>query len=388
MPVLLQFGAGNIGRSLCANIFSGLGFEIVFVDTDETLVNLLNEKGFFEITVKENEESLIKISPVRALSIKQKSDVELMLKSADIISTAVGAGNLQHLFPIFAEALNMRKDKVNILICENVKNSEEIFRNGLKEAGFKNFERTGLIGTAIEKMVPTVPAEIRETDPLATWGESYNILQVNASAQCRPLPSSRDIVPVGSLTEIYERKLYIANLCHTLTSILGFLNGYSLIADALSVPSVKDFVRKAAEESAHVLSEKYPGLFSDQPADAYIAQFLRRLGNKGLKDTVYRGGRDIGRKLAPGERLLGPAVLYYDAFNKPPDNLSRAVAAALYFEAPDESGRSFEKDSLLCKTVAENGVESFFRNNINLVGRDGLVSRIDFEYRKGRESFK
>ena len=41
--LLIQFGAGNIGRSFLGQIFARNGWEVVFVDVDELLLKELNQ---------------------------------------------------------------------------------------------------------------------------------------------------------------------------------------------------------------------------------------------------------------------------------------------------------------------------------------------------------
>ena len=44
MNKAVQFGAGNIGRGFTGQLFSESGFEVVFVDVVQSLVDLLNER--------------------------------------------------------------------------------------------------------------------------------------------------------------------------------------------------------------------------------------------------------------------------------------------------------------------------------------------------------
>jgi len=44
MMKLLQYGAGNIGRSLVGQLFSKAGYEVVFVDVDKTVIDALNRE--------------------------------------------------------------------------------------------------------------------------------------------------------------------------------------------------------------------------------------------------------------------------------------------------------------------------------------------------------
>ena len=45
IKTILQFGAGNIGRSLVGFIFSELGYRIIFVEKKRKIVDLIKEKG-------------------------------------------------------------------------------------------------------------------------------------------------------------------------------------------------------------------------------------------------------------------------------------------------------------------------------------------------------
>lgn len=40
----VQFGAGNIGRSFTGRLFSSSGYETVFIDVNETVVDLINRE--------------------------------------------------------------------------------------------------------------------------------------------------------------------------------------------------------------------------------------------------------------------------------------------------------------------------------------------------------
>ena len=41
---LVQFGAGNIGRSFIGQLFSKAGWDVVFVDIDELVIDELNRR--------------------------------------------------------------------------------------------------------------------------------------------------------------------------------------------------------------------------------------------------------------------------------------------------------------------------------------------------------
>jgi|LSQX01.1.fsa_nt_gb mannitol-1-phosphate 5-dehydrogenase len=382
MPKFLQIGAGNIGRSLCGSIFSALGYEIVFVDVDQKLVDRFNEKGFYEIEIHDKEPKTIHIEPVRAISFKDEEKFIDEISSADIIATAVGARNLSALYVPLAKGLNKRTSSVNVLLCENVKHVDAQVSDGLVSAGFSSFDRVGLITTAIEKMVPSVPPEEKAKNILATWAESYNIIQINKQAICGAFPDSPDIEKVDSIDARYERKLFLANLMHMTASVFGQLSGYWWIADAVADPHIYKMVESVAMESGCALQVVHPNLFVTQDLPAYVGQFIRRLSNTSLKDTVYRGGKDIERKLQRDERLVGPALLYYDKFSEIPVQLCKTIAAACISTPKDESDTMSDMDTAFLKAIEDEGVESLFRTKLKVENRNELIDFISQEYRQ------
>jgi len=50
MKRIVQFGAGNIGRSFIGQLFSQSGYEVIFVDVQESLTRLINEKKSIKLS--------------------------------------------------------------------------------------------------------------------------------------------------------------------------------------------------------------------------------------------------------------------------------------------------------------------------------------------------
>jgi len=387
MKTIMQFGAGNIGRSMVGYIFHELGYKILFVEKDHGLINEIRKRKSYTIEIREMPLKRYEIDNIDCISVDDKDSVVETIAKADIISTAVGAKNLPLLFPVIKEGLSKREKQVNIIICENVKSSSSIFEEGLKSCGFTDFNRVGLIDTSIEKIVPNVLGEIKEKDPLLTWAESYNIVRLNKEKIKDYFPLSPYLVPVFHFNSYYNRKIYIANLSHTLSSVIGFLNGYFYIADALKNKEIYTFIKNAATESITAVEKKYPFLFEEEKKEDYLDNFLQRLKNPLLMDTVFRGGRDISRKLRREERLVGPALLYMDRFQKLPVYLIKGIAASFYFEAKDENGNVYEKDRELQLKIESNGIEKVLEYITGIKTKDKLGKEIIKEYKKGKKNF-
>ena len=378
--MFLQFGAGNIGRSLCANIFSSTGYDIVFIDVSPTLVKTLNERGSYTINVIGDISTSRIIGPVRAVLADDTQSVETLVKTADIISTSVGARNLQKVFPVLAKGLEQRYTNVNILICENISNAKNYFIEGLKNNGFTRFENIGLVSSVIEKVVPPVPEVYKKQDELSTISEKYNILMLDKDSILGVFPTSIDIELVSPIDQFYKRKLYIPNLIQSLTSLLSYLEGNTLVSQGLENPKILKFVQMAALESARCLGHRYPKLFYNQIPEEYIRSFLKRLTYTSMNDSVYRGLRDIERKLSVEERFFGPCALYWEEFHEIPEHLTQAVAmyAFLGFWKDEES--LIPEDVKTSKEIHSIGIGEYLHRRIGYGLYDNLIDSINKEY--------
>ena len=126
---MVQFGAGNIGRSFIGQLFSRSGYEVVFVDINKELTRKLNEKRAYKLVIKRNEfpDEIILIENIRAVDSCEKEVVIREIVDADIMGTAVGKHVLPGIIPIIAQGLQLRykkrgKNPLDIIIAENFRN--------------------------------------------------------------------------------------------------------------------------------------------------------------------------------------------------------------------------------------------------------------------------
>ena len=384
---VLQFGAGNIGRSLVGFIFSELGYRIIFVEKREEIVDLINENKSYKIVYREEKNGAYTVRNIAAISLSNRRGVIDAIAKADFISTAVGVNNLPEIAPLLYEGLKERGDIINILICENLKNSSKFLKREIERYGKLDYDKVGLIETSIAKMVPDVPEDVRRKDPLVSWAEKYSTVYVNADGIRGDFIKTPYLIPVSNFEAYYNRKIYISNMSHTLSSVIGFLNGYKYIAEGLADKNIFNFVKRAVDESEKALKVKYSFMYESEEDKKYSEDFLRRLKNPLLMDTVYRGGRDIQRKLAQGERLLGPAMLYYEEFGRIPKTLAKGIAAAFYFEALGPNGKPYEKDVQLRKRLNSEGIEVVLEDITNISPKSEFGLFIVEEYNKGKSNF-
>ncbi len=379
-PLLVQFGAGNIGRSLVGSLFSSAGYDILFVDAACDIVQAMQHRHAYRVVIKDDlppgAPDVLDVGPVDALDVRDAEGVADAVARASLIGTAVGAGALPQVLAALAPGLLRRAAPVSILLCENLHDVATLARNTLARhlpAGFDLPGRVGLVATSIGKMVPIMPREARARDPLEVWGETYNMIVADAQAFVGAVPRLAGLELKANFQAYVERKLYIHNLGHAVCACHGFLHGCRLIADAMAIPAVAGATRRAMEASAQALIIRYPGEFNAGNQAAHVGDLLRRFRNRALGDTIFRVGRDLPRKLAPDDRFIG-ALKLVSATGGDTRPICEGIAAALHFAATDEQGHCFPADDEVRARVAGAGVAAFLISHAGLDPRSHEAS--------------
>lgn len=386
MLKFLQYGAGSIGRSLIAQLFSKAGYEVVFVDIDKTIIDALNREKKYLIQVKDEHPEEIWVKNVRGVYGDDRETVIGEIATADIMATAVGVNALSRIYEIIAEGIKRRNQPLNIIICENLRQMSRIFRDNLLPylpEGFPLDERVGLVETTIGKMVPIMPEEVKNKDPLLVWAEAYNTLYVAKNGFIGDIPSIDGMVARENFDAYVDQKLFIHNLGHAITAYLGYIvepeNIY--IWNAIGNEVVRGIVEAAMWESGHALIGEYPHEFDEGSQQIYINDLIRRFGNAYLGDTIYRVGRDIPRKLGYNERLIGAARL--DLKHRiTPRYTALGIASAFMFGATDEKGQMFENDIRFVEELRRYGMDYMMENKcgLNMTEHKDLMILIKHAY--------
>jgi mannitol-1-phosphate 5-dehydrogenase len=366
MKLYLHFGAGNIGRALAGPVFRRAGYEVVFVDAAPALVEALQLRKQYRVVIKDTLPAgmpgQFDVGPVEGLAVHDVEAVTAAVARADLIGTAVGTAHLPGVLEAIAKGLPGRCGRpVSILFCENLHGVARMAREILAQhlpPDYPLKRQVGLVETSIGKMVPLMPLEVRQRDPLEVWGEAYDTIIADRNGFVGSPPEGiAGLELKGCFTAYVERKLYVHNLGHAACACYGFLKGYRLISDAISDKEVLEQTRIVMLETAQALCRRYPGEFDEAGQRAHVEDLLRRFGNRALGDTVYRVGRDLPRKLAPGDRFIGGLRLVL-AEGGDPLPLCRAIGAALCFAATDESGKAFPADVQFRERLRREGASA------------------------------
>jgi len=340
----VMFGAGNVGRGFLGQLFSESGYEVVFVDVDEMLIDALNSRRAYTIRLVDNDSvEEVTVGPVRAVRAEETAVIAHALSETSIAATAVGVRALSQIAPLFAAGVARRRaigvpGPLNIIVCENLMDAAAAFRAMVAErldtADRAYFlEKVGFVDTVIGRMVPPPTAEMRAQDPSLIAVESYKELPVDRAGFVGPVPSIVGMMPCDNFPVFFARKLYIHNCGHAILGYLGYQCGHTYGYQALENSAIQPLLVAALEEAKSGIVNTY-GLEASW-LEAHTVDVLRRLANRALGDTVFRLARDPIRKLGPTDRLVGAARLAENA-GVSPQALCWGIAAGYCFDDSDD----------------------------------------------------
>jgi len=351
---LVLFGAGKIGRSFIGQLFSAGGYEVVFVDLFQPVIDELNRRKEYNVIIKGDKEYVIQVKNVRGVNVSDEMAVVNELCDAAIVATAVGQQGLPGVVSLLAKGLIKRfqqlpiQHPIDIIIAENLRDAAPWFASELKKilpTEFPLQQNVGLIETSIGKMVPIMTRKDMQEDILQVFAEEYNMLILDKKAFRNPIPPIDGLAPKENMKAWVDRKLFIHNLGHAATAYLGYIHNPSLtyLHEVLTVPAVFSQVRETMIQSANALQAVYPDEFTHEMLHDHIDDLLARFANKALGDTIFRVGCDLVRKLGPNDRLTGAIKMARDR-GLPYDKILHVLVCACRFAATDEQGESLQSD--------------------------------------------
>jgi|LSQX01.3.fsa_nt_gb mannitol-1-phosphate 5-dehydrogenase len=385
-------GAGNIGRGFIGQLMYEGGYDIVFIDVSDALVDALNATGEYPLDIVSNRGSRrIIIKNVSAVNGKSADAAMRAIAGCDICVTCVGAKALKYIIPNLVGGIKLRLGEggsgkpLNLLICENLTNADDYIRSLLEpELTPEELAMVGLVETSVGRMVPLPDPETAKSDPLLARAEAYGVLPCDADAFVGDVPDIKNIIPVSPFDFVIRRKLYLHNMGHAVCAYLGMRNGYTYISEAIADPEIRIIVREAMTESAVALAKRF-----NQPFDELIGHtddLIRRFGNRTLKDTCARVGADIPRKLAASDRFSGAAASVLESGGKP-IFIAAGTAAALDRYMRESAGAEYNAEtavadapavlsSLAGKTAAESPFGQYVLSLFSVLQKSSGLSEL------------
>lgn len=314
------YGGGNIGRGFLGQLLYQSGFETVFVDVNQAMIDKLNADKCYPIKIVSNEkQEEILIKNVRAVHANDAADE---IATADILFTSAGVRVLPYAAPVIRAGIEKRKKGLDIVICENLMNADKY----LKELIALDRDDIGYVEASVGRMVPVMTDEMREGDINKVWVEPFCTLPVDKNAFRNPIPDIKGMVPSEPFEYYIQSKLFLHNMGHAIAAYMGMNKGYEYIWQAMEDKEIYANVFEAMHASAEALAAEH-GKNAEEVL-AYADDLMFRFKNRYLGDTTRRVGRDVERKLAPNDRLLG-ALKLCQKHGKKTNAIKAGIMAAL-----------------------------------------------------------
>ena len=353
----VMYGAGNIGRGFIGLLLSQSGYEVSFVDVNDTVINAMNDAHRYPVDILLEEGTKEEWAEnISCVDGKEPEAVAEAIARADVMATAVGVNILKFIAAPIAGGLKKRwaegnMTPFNIIICENLIGADKVLRGliaeNLSEDEKKNLDTlVGFVEASIGRMVPVQTPEMQKGNPLRVCVEAYDILPLDKAAVKGDFPPIKNVIWYTPFEFYIERKLFIHNMGHAMTAYFGDILGCEYIWQAIENPTVELLVIRAMTASAIALAKRHGG--DAASLFAHVQDLIRRFANRGLGDTVKRVGGDIRRKLSAGDRLVGAL------------NMCREQGVdSLYIEAAIAAALCFSHDDVLKEKSAEEILKEY-----------------------------
>lgn len=334
----LHFGAGNIGRGFIGLLLSQSGYEVVFSDVNESLVQTIQQRGSYTVTIADESGKQIPVEGVNAIDGRDPAAVAEAVASADMVTTAVGVNILKHIAPGIAAGLKLRMERgaapLHVIACENAIGAstqlkEHVMGHLSLEEQQKAASFAAFPDSAVDRIVPLQHHE----DPLAVTVEPFYEWVINRSQMFSGSQEIQGVHYVDDLIPYIERKLFTVNTGHCSAAYAGYRKGYATIQEAMKDGEVAGLVTGALQETGSMLVRAYG--FDPAEHENYIRTIMDRFHNPYLSDEVVRVGRSPIRKLSPDDRLVRPALRAWEqggAF----EHLTEVMALALKFDFAED----------------------------------------------------
>ncbi|KAI4204361.1 MAG: hypothetical protein LQ346_001633 [Caloplaca aetnensis] len=348
----VHFGGGNIGRGFVAEKLNLAGYEVVFVDVMDSIIEQLQKTKEYTVTeIGAEGKKVNEISNYRAINSKYEEDkVVDEIATADLITCAVGPNILKFIAPVIGKGIDKRtaSKPVAVVACENAIGATDTLAGFIKDS--KNTpqdrlssinDRARFANSAIDRIVPGQKPDAGLNVEIESF---YEWVVDKTPFADHGHPEISAIKWVDDLNPYIERKLFTVNTGHAAAAYYGHARKKETVDQALADSEINKIVRECLAETSNLIVKKH-GISTDEQK-AYVEKIIKRISNPYLKDVVERVGRAPLRKLSRKERFVGPASQLAESGDKI-DALLGAIEQAFAFVDVEGDEESAELSKIL-----------------------------------------
>lgn len=284
MNKAIVIGAGKTGRGFIARLAAEAGCSVLFVDKDAALVDRLNQAGRFEVSFFGGARKSVEVSSYRAETWETAD-----FSYADLVFISVGGQNLQAVGEALKAKLPANRPCC-IITCENASSPADRIQTIIGRSDVAVSEATVFCTTI-------------ENGGLDIASEDYPYLQCDRDRLNGYMPCIPAVKPVENFRHFLTRKLYTYNAASCVIAYLGALKGYQVYSDAANDPDILKLLDQNYEQTNRAMCMEFGYDPQDQAEFALLSR--KKFTSVEIRDTVERNARDVARKMAPGERIMG-----------------------------------------------------------------------------------
>ncbi|OQO02640.1 Mannitol-1-phosphate 5-dehydrogenase [Cryoendolithus antarcticus] len=356
----VHFGGGNIGRGFVAEFLHNSGYEVVFVDVMDSIIESLQKTKSYEVTeIGDDGEKKFTIDNYRALNSKHEMEKVIHeIATADVVTCAVGPNILKFIAKPIAEGIEARKssEPLSVIACENMIGATDALRGFIEghlgeEVKQDIKSKARFANSAIDRIVPLQPE-----------GAGLNVLIEKFYEWCveeKPFdgkpPPIKGIHFVQDLKPYIERKLFTVNTGHATAAYYGYNRGKKYVHEVLQDKELHDIVQDTLKETAHLICTQHTHVSTKEQSE-YVQAIVKRISNPALEDIVTRVGRAPLRKLSRRERFIAPAA-HLAEMNESYKGLLGGIEMAFRFQNVEGDEESAELAKKLKELDAEAAVK-------------------------------
>lgn len=337
VPRALIFSAGKIARGFLAHLLSTSGYSITFVERNPELTRTLRERGRYTVEIMGSPEKSAVISGYNVLHVSEADAIARAVAEADVVFVSVGGPNLPEVAPFVAAGLALvplRMRPLNVILGENYFQPGRWLRELVEqylEPERREWSRShvGFVETMILRSTIEPTEEMKARDPLSLKAQDMWEIPADGEAIVGEFPLVLGLMPKAGFQSSLTRKLYTYNNINAVLAYGGALKGLKLLSEAAHDSELVERATTAYREASGALCKEYG--FDAQEQDEFARAALSKYQDRRIVDPIERNARDPLRKLAPHDRLVGPAVLAARRGARPAA-LAEGIASALCYD--------------------------------------------------------
>ncbi len=371
----VHFGAGNIGRGFIAVQLNKSNYHTTFIDVNGHVIDEINRRQEYQVKFAAEISETYHVTDISGInSLTSPEQAVQAIAKADLITTAVGPNVLKIISKLVAQGLRERiksnKRPLNLVACENMIGGSSFFKEKvyehINEEERQEFDQLfGFPNAAVDRIVPNQTND----DPLFVSVEPYFEWVVEVPPIKGDIPPIEGVTYVNDLLPYIERKLFTVNTGHAVPAYMGYSYGYKTIFEAMNDTRINRLIKGVLQESGEALIRTYD--LDREAHEEYTRKIIERFKNPLISDDINRVARGPIRKLGNNDRLIRPAIMYYDTVEKEPTYLAKMISAVMNYRNEED-----EEAVLLHKKIENSDYREAFVEISGLDPQHPLVEAV------------